>query len=225
VLNYRTKAELVYDHLRERILTGELAPGARVSISAVARDLGVSDIPVREGVKRLESDGLLVFETHKGAMVTRMGAADVEELFAIRTELEALAVRRAAAAVTPETLASLRRLLDDMATAERRRDFGEYGQLNRQFHLAIYEAQPYRRLSVMIRNLWDSTDWCRRIFISDADYLLASTEEHEGIFEALERRDGEAAAAFLRHQKQRACEWLLNRVEPGDLTADAQSER
>ena len=116
---FRTKADIVYESLREKILSGELQPGDRVPINHVARALGVSDIPAREGVKRLESDGLLSFTTHKGAVVTRMGQHEVAELFAIRTELEALALRHAASRITADELRQLRSILDEMAEAER----------------------------------------------------------------------------------------------------------
>src|SRR3984957_14263705 len=99
-LPFRTKADIVYENLREQILNGELRPGDRVLINRVAREFGVSDIPAREGVKRLEADGLVSFAVHKGAVVTRMGHLEVEELFAIRTELEALAIRQAAPRIT-----------------------------------------------------------------------------------------------------------------------------
>jgi DNA-binding GntR family transcriptional regulator len=216
-LNFRTKADLVYAHLREQILEGNYVPGARVSISGVARELGVSDIPVREGIKRLESEGLLKFETHKGAVVTSLSAADIEELFAIRAELEALAMRRAASAMTRETLAELRALLDQMTAAERAKDGIEYGRLNRKFHLTIYEAQSFERLSSMIRNLWDATDWCRRTFVEDSGNVLASKTEHEEMYEALKSGDGPAAADALRKQKGRACGWLLEHVGEDDL--------
>jgi DNA-binding GntR family transcriptional regulator len=216
LLEFRTKADLVYERLRERILTGEYPPGTRVPISVVARELGVSDVPVREGIKRLEAEGLLQFETHKGATVKQISAGEIEELFAIRTELEALALRRAAATITSQALAGLRGLLDEMAAAERENDVVEYGRLNRQFHLAIYDAQPYRKLASMIQNLWDSTDWCRQIFAVDATYVPVSTAEHEGIYQSLQDHDGDAAAAILRNQKQRACGWLLEHFDRRD---------
>jgi DNA-binding GntR family transcriptional regulator len=212
-VQFRTKADIVYEELRERILNGELRPGERVPISQVAREIGVSDIPAREGVKRLEADGLLEFATHKGAVVASMGVEDVEELFAIRSELEALAVRRAAQSIDADQLAALRELLDAMAVAERDGDMEAYGRLNRAFHMGAYAAQPYRRLTAMIESLWDSTDWCRRIFRADADSVRASSAEHEAIYDALARGDGEAAAVFVRAQKQRACSWLLKRIE------------
>ncbi len=209
---FRTKADIVYESLRERILSGELRPRERVTISGVARDLGVSDIPAREGVKRLQADGLLDFATHKGAVVASMDAGDVEELFAIRSELEALALRRAAQAITPAQLAQLRTLLDEMAVAERTGDMDAYGRLNRAFHLAAYAAQPYGRLQSMIESLWDSTDWCRRIFRADGGSVRASSAEHEQIYAALARGDGEAAAAAVRAQKARSCRWLLEHI-------------
>lgn len=213
---FRTKADIVYESLREKILSGELQPGDRVPINHVARSLGVSDIPAREGVKRLESDGLLSFTTHKGAVVTRMGQHEVAELFAIRTELEALALRHAATRITADELSQLRRILDEMGEAEREGDCIRYGRLNREFHLCAYGAQPYRRLSTMIESLWDSSDWCRRIFNAEHEAMRASLSEHEAIYEALSRGDGEAAAVFLRAQKHRATAWLLEHIQAAE---------
>jgi DNA-binding GntR family transcriptional regulator len=212
-LQFRTKADLVYESLREQILSGELRPGDRVPINRVARDLGVSDIPAREGVKRLEADGLLSFTTHKGAVVTRMGHLEVEELFAIRTELEALALRHAASRITETELAQLRGILKEMARAERDGEVDEYGRLNREFHMCAYSAQPFERLRSMIETLWDSSDWCRRIFNTEAESIRTSLAEHQAMYDALVRGDGEAASVFLRAQKQRAGSWLLARID------------
>jgi DNA-binding GntR family transcriptional regulator len=222
-IQFRTKADIVYEQLRERILNGELRPGDRVPISRVARELGVSDIPAREGVKRLQADGLLQFATHKGAVVTKLGRNEVSELFAIRTELEALALRKAAQEITPAQLADLRTILDQMAAAERDGDAEEYGRLNREFHLCAYSAQSYNKLRTMIESLWDSTDWCRRIFSADADSVRASSAEHESIYEALARGDGEAAAVFVRAQKQRAAAWFLRRMDEEEAAAADES--
>jgi DNA-binding GntR family transcriptional regulator len=211
-VQFRTKADLVYEQLRKEILSGAVLPGQRVSISRVARELGVSDIPAREGVKRLEADGLVSFTTHKGAVVTRIGRHEVEELLAIRTELEALALRHAAARITAAELAELQSILDEMGRAQRAGEVGEYGRLNREFHMRAYAAQPYAKLRAMIESLWDSTDWCRRIFNTEAESVRVSLAEHEAIYEALARADGEAASASLRAQKLRAGAWLLEHI-------------
>jgi DNA-binding GntR family transcriptional regulator len=224
-MSYRTKAEIVFEYLREQILSGELQPGDPVPISHVARELGVSDIPAREGVKRLEAVGLLTFETHKGAVVARMGREEVEEMFAIRTELEALALRHAATRITPAELADLRSILDDMAVAVKEGRVEDYGKLNRAFHFCAYSAQPYRKLLMMIESLWDSTDWCRRIFVAESDSIRASLVEHEVIYDALARGDGEAASVFLRAQKQRAVQWLLRQIDESDSQQDREEPR
>jgi DNA-binding GntR family transcriptional regulator len=218
-VQFRTKADLVYERLREEILSGAVKPGERVSINRVARDVGVSDIPAREGVKRLVADGLVTFTAHKGAVVARMGRHEVEELFAIRTELEALALRHAASRITPAQLAELRSILDEMARAERAGEVDEYGVLNRRFHMCSYAAQPYTRLRSMIESLWDSTDWCRRIFTTELESMRSSSAEHEAIYDALARGDGEAASVFLRAQKHRAASWLLDHIDDGEASS------
>jgi DNA-binding GntR family transcriptional regulator len=205
----RSKADVACEYVRDRVLSGELRPGERVRISRIAAELGFSDIPVREGVKRLEAEGLLEFETHKGAVVTTLHAHDIEEIFAIRAELEALAVMRASRAINRDQLDHLGELLEQMEQAERDGRLEDYGELNREFHFAIYEAQPYKRLLALIRDYWNSTDWCRRIFMGDVNSVRASAAEHRGIYEALLAGDGEAAADLLRQQKRRAGAWLL----------------
>jgi DNA-binding GntR family transcriptional regulator len=217
-LGFRTKADLVREELRARLLRGDLQPGDRVPIATLARELGVSQIPVREGITRLEAEGLLAFETHKGAVVPRLAPADIEETFAIRAELEGLAARRAAAAITPERLAELRAILDEMAEAAASGDHEAYGRGNRAFHLTIYRSQPYGRLTTMIETLWDQTDWCRRIFARDEESLAASAGEHEAILAALARGDGEAAEAHLHQQKRRSSAWLLAHLDTEETT-------
>jgi DNA-binding GntR family transcriptional regulator len=209
----RSKADVACEYVRDRVLSGELRPGERVRISRIAAELGFSDIPVREGVKRLEAEGLLEFETHKGAVVTTLHAHDIEEIFAIRAELEALAVMRASRAINRDQLDHLGALLEQMEQAERDGRLEDYGELNREFHFAIYEAQPYKRLLALIRDYWNSTDWCRRIFMGDVNSVRASAAEHRGIYEALLAGDGEAAADLLRQQKRRAGAWLLEHTD------------
>jgi DNA-binding GntR family transcriptional regulator len=217
-LGYRTKADLVHEELRARLLRGDLQPGDRVPIATLARELGVSAIPVREGVKRLEAEGLLAFETHKGAVVPRLAAADVAETFAIRAELEGLAAREAARCITEATLRELRAILDAMAAAAQDGDHDAYGAGNRAFHMTIYRSQPYGRLCTMIESLWDQTDWCRRIFARDAGSVAASAGEHEAILAALERGDGEAAEAHLHEQKRRSSAWLQQHLDTEETT-------
>jgi DNA-binding GntR family transcriptional regulator len=208
-MEHRTKADLVYEDLRRRVLSGELAPGTRVQIAKVAEELGVSDIPVREGIKRLEFDGLLQSTAHKGASVTLLSREEVEELYVIRSELECLATRRAGERITPAQIAALRQILATMADAEAGGDTDEASRRHHEFHMRIYAGQSYKRLVRMIDELWDATNWAGKVFAAGRT-SIASAAEHVAIVDALAAGDGDAAAAIHASQRQQALAWLTS---------------
>jgi DNA-binding GntR family transcriptional regulator len=210
---YRSKADIVEEHVRELILTGELAPGEPLRISDVSRSLGVSDIPCREAFARLETEGLLRTEPHKPAVVAEVGAHELEELFAIRAQLEGLAMEQAATSLDGEQLDHIEAVLEQMEAAERDSRADDYRELNRSFHFAIYEHQPYERLTKLVRELWDSSSRCGTIFRADDTAMEASAAEHRKMFEALRTGDGPEARRVLEAQKHRACTWLLHHVD------------
>ena len=213
-LEHRTKADLVYENLRPRILSGEFAPGTRLAIAAVAEELGVSEIPVRESIKRLESEGLLTFIAHKGAVVTELSREEIEELYVIRMQLESLAISRAAQYLTPDRIENLRKTLDSMANAEADGNAEEVSKLHHDFHMQIYEAQSYKRLVALITDLWDATNWAGKVFATGATGA-ASAAEHYPIVDALAAGDGETAASLHAAQKHRALEWLTDGLPAG----------
>jgi DNA-binding GntR family transcriptional regulator len=211
-LEHRTKADLVYENLRPRILSGEFAPGSRLAIATVAEELGVSEIPVRESIKRLEAEGLLTFIAHKGAIVTELTREQIEELFVIRMQLESIAMIRAAKALTPEQIDGLRGTLAAMAEAEAAEDADEASRLHHDFHMQIYQAQSYKRLVALITDLWDATNWAGKVFATGRTGA-ATAAEHEPIVDALAAGDGETAAALHRAQKRKAVMWLTEDLE------------
>jgi DNA-binding GntR family transcriptional regulator len=211
MLEHRTKADLVYENLRPRILSGEFAPGSRLAIATVAEELGVSEIPVREGIKRLQAEGLLTFVAHKGAIVTELTPAEIEELYVIRMSLESIAMTRAAKVLTPEQIAGLRETLVEMGEAEAAHDAEKASLLHHSFHMQIYEAQSYKRLVALITDLWDATNWAGRVFAT-GNTGAATAAEHEAIVDALAAGDGEAAAALHTAQKRKAMRWLTDEV-------------
>jgi DNA-binding GntR family transcriptional regulator len=206
-LEHKTKADLVYENLRARILSGEFAPGTRLQIGRFATELGVSEIPVRESIKRLEGESLLTFIAHKGAIVTELTRDEIEELYAIRVELESLAITRAARSMTAADIAELRGTLAEMAEAEAAGDAETASRLHHEFHMKIYNAQSYKRLVSMINELWDSTNWAGRVFATGRTGA-AKAAEHDAIVDALEAGDGAKAAAIHAEQKRKAVTWL-----------------
>src|SRR5579883_1076625 len=133
-LPYATKAELVYQHLRDMIVSGALLPGERLYLDEIAQRLGVSTNPVREALRRLESDGLISNRPHAGAIVAVLNVEKVEVHFMIRGVLEGLAVRLAAMNLTPtdlDRLVVLDRQLDQLAAAS---DLNAWDECNLSFY-------------------------------------------------------------------------------------------
>ena len=109
-----TKADRAYEGLRQAILTGVLEPKEQINPKAISAEFGMSVIPVREALRRLEQEGLIVIKPHVGATVRELPVAEIRENLLIRSELEALAVRLATPLMTKDVLDSLQGLIDKM---------------------------------------------------------------------------------------------------------------
>lgn len=189
---YMSKSDMVTALLREEILAGELRGSATLRQRDIALRYGVSQTPVREALRRLESEGLVVSDTHRGATVAESRTGAVEENYQIRAALESLGAQLAARTITSERLERLEDL------NRRMRDVGEdadaYGPLNREFHFAIYEAADSPLLLSMMRLLWQSMPRGPLVLRSHAE----STRQHGQLIDALRHRDGRAAADITR---------------------------
>jgi DNA-binding GntR family transcriptional regulator len=192
-LQYASKSDIVCAMLRELIITGELAAGEPLRQRDLAARFGVSQTPVREALRRLESEGLVANDPHRGATVT--GSADaVEDNSQIRAVLEPLGARRAARSVTTAQLQRLQALNDQMATIPD--GDPRYGALNREFHFAIYEAAASPVLLSMMRLLWQAMPVGPKVTRPH----IESVAQHQELIEALTAGDAEGAAEItVRH--------------------------
>jgi len=192
-----TKAALVRDRIRGLIERGQLAPGERVNVDAIARTLGISKIPVREAISQLEAMGLLVTTPHAGARVATASARDLHGLYLIRQALEPLSARLAAPAITEDQLASLEETATEMAAAQRAGDAAALSDANRAFHTAVARASGYRPVAEMVEEA------LRRMAPYHARLLSPRTwkravEEHDALMRALREHDAERAEALAR---------------------------
>lgn len=188
---YVSKSDLVAAALREYIMTGALEPGAPLRQRQLAKRFGVSATPVREALRRLESEGLIVNDVHRGSTVAK-SAGDLHEKVQIRAVLEGLASSLAAPKVTPEHIAELRqynaRLLDpELSTAE-------LDSINRHFHFRIYEIADSPLLLSLMRLLWQSFPGGPQVFRNRRD----SHTEHDALIQALERHATDEASALTQ---------------------------
>ena len=138
VPGYVSKTDLVAALIRELVITGELDPGEQLRQRDLAQRFGVSQTPVREAMRRLESEGLLICDTHRGFTVVAPDVGRIEENFQIRAALESLGASLAARKIDPRELDRLRELNDQMrALAD---DDPRYAELNREFHFTVYSC-------------------------------------------------------------------------------------
>lgn len=186
----------VTDALREAILTGRLAPGSRVRQEELAEEFGISRIPVREALRRLESEGLVMLVPNSGAWVSKLDRAECIEIYKIRERVEPLALAESCPNLSEETLDRLEELSRQI---ERAADTDEFLQLDRQFHLLSYQGARMPHLQQMIYKFWNTTQQYRRAFTAKAESssMQAVYYEHFLIVEALRRRDGEQAGRVL----------------------------
>jgi DNA-binding GntR family transcriptional regulator len=192
----RSRADFVYESLRDAISDGRIAGGERVREEEVARNLGVSRTPVREALQRLQQRGILILGPGRGLVVAQLSHEEVVELYAMREILEGSAARFAAMNATTAEIATLYQLQEQLRTAEG--DDMLHITLNRRFHQAIYEAAHNRYLMQTLESLHDSFALLRSSTLRLPHRQRNSDEERHRIIAAIEKRDPDLAEKEAR---------------------------
>ncbi len=191
--NYKPLRELVFESLREAIITGRLSPGERLMEIQMAEEMGVSRTPVREAIRKLELEGLVVMLPRKGAYVAGLSLKDITDVFEIRGALEGLAAELAAERITDEELEGLERYLVKISEESETGDLSKVVETDTDFHSLIYGASRNQRLSQIINNLREQIQRFRKASLSYPGRVKVAVEEHRKIVEAISSRDGELA--------------------------------
>jgi DNA-binding GntR family transcriptional regulator len=196
-----TAADRVYQEIKNGILCGEFASGLFIREEAIARQLAVSRTPIREAIRRLVSEGWLESIPNCGARVVEWSGADVEEVFELRSLLEPLVAKRAAARLSPRQIEELDGLAVAMEALVALGDGvarDEITQLNQRLHQMIAEAAASPRIQRILQSVV-LVPIARRSFHNyTAEELQRSMSHHQELIRALKARDGEWAAAVMR---------------------------
>lgn len=202
---YLPLRDVVFQTLRQAILHGELKPGERLMEIHLAQKLGVSRTPVREAIRKLELEGLVLMIPRKGAVVAEITMTDLEDVLEVRMALEELAVKSACRKITQEQLAEVKRLAAEFRKLLYSEDVTACAEADVAMHDAIYEATGNRRLVQMLNNLREQMYRYRMEYLKDRQAHSFLVEEHEEIVNALENRDEKRALeATCRHiERQR----------------------
>jgi DNA-binding GntR family transcriptional regulator len=197
----------IKDVILQRIVSGEYPPGARLVETRIAQELGVSQAPVREALRDLEQLGCIVHEPFRGCSVKAFSADELLEAFPVRAALEALAARLAAERMTEDELLLLAELLERMRDAARRGDAHDQSQANASFHATIVRASR----NTLLERQWSFLEPYSRTYLTVSQPgldLLALSERHVPILDALRARDGDAAAEAMHRHLMDAAELL-----------------
>jgi DNA-binding GntR family transcriptional regulator len=212
-----SNTEDVYTRLREMLLNGEVEPGRILSQVKLARELGVSTTPLREAMRLLQAEGLLIAEHNRRSRVAPLDPADIDAVYGSRILLEALAVRLTVPNMSTDDLEALHRALEEMTEAARRQDISEWEPVHRTFHRRLIMGSD-EAVARIIDPVVDRSERYRRstLFGSPARAWEIGNEEHEAIVEACDLRDSELAAHRLARHLARSALTVLAKVSPED---------
>lgn len=222
--NGQQRAEYAYAKLREAIHTGKLRPGDRIRELELAEWLSVSRTPIREALRRLESEGLASRAIRGGLIVTELDPQQVLELYILRETLEGMAAGLAARYASETELRSL----DDLLTRQRaaQNDAGQLAALNRQFHQILYHAGRNRYLVQALGSLRDALALLRDTTYSVPGRPSIALAEHQRIVEAIRQQDtGAADEAARKHIRMAANARLSMVLSAGDAIVGTQQRR
>jgi len=197
---HKSLREVALSAIRQAISGGDLKPGQRLVESDIAEQMGISRAPVREALRQLETEGLVVSEPHRGTFVAEVSATDLWEIYTLRAAVESLAVRVVTEKAAAETLAQLQQAVADMAQAAREGDLSRLAALDMAFHETLCRASGHSRLLAA----WLSMIAQIRIFIDLTSTLYLPADEvvdlHTEVVEHIKNgRAEEAGQALARH--------------------------
>ncbi|WP_343039133.1 GntR family transcriptional regulator [Propylenella binzhouense] len=209
--------------VRALITEGALAPGEKIPEKELCERFGVSRTPLREALKVLASEGIVTLRPNRGARVSALTAAELEEVFPVMGALEALSGEIACRHISDAEIAEIRALHARMVEHWRAGEREPYFRLNQAIHEAILEATRNETLKSMYRGLAGRLMKARYIANMSPERWAAAVAEHQAILAALERRDGIGLSAILKaHLAGKLAtvkDWLERQEPPGNGAA------
>ncbi|OHO63238.1 GntR family transcriptional regulator [Corynebacterium sp. HMSC036D02] len=182
-----SKSQKAYNWISEKIRTREYEPGYRLVLAAIAEDLGISVVPVREAIRQLEAEGMVTYERNVGASVTTHNREAYYESMDIVATVEANATAQSAPHLDAEDLARAREINQRMRELDIHHDPEEFTQLNKEFHSVLFSKCPNERLKNLVMDQWKQLEYHRvSTFRYVPERAQESTREHEQLVSLIE---------------------------------------
>jgi DNA-binding GntR family transcriptional regulator len=186
----------VTERLRHALLSGEIRPGARIKVAELEKRFGVSHIPIREALRRLETEGLIVALPQRAAVAAGVDLDDLSGLYDLRRIIECAVIRRSVDAMTPEDLDAVRSALTMLEAAADDHDSPQFWDLHRDFHWALLEPGASAWIERVLDQIWLASQRYVRLFVSKT--LADAMRDHRELLACCEERDANRAAELLR---------------------------
>ncbi|WP_031409539.1 GntR family transcriptional regulator [Thiomonas sp. FB-Cd] len=208
-LTTTTVAGAAADALRHRIVSGELPEGFQLKQNALAAELGISRIPVREALVQLEGEGLVSIVPRKGAIVSELSIAEIAELFDLRGLLEPILLKKSARKLTGADFAQLDEILSEYGRELRTKNPARWGELNTRLHSVLMSKAGQPRTSAIVESLLQQTDRYTRLQLSlSPESCRRAEEEHGELVRLCKTRDIRSAATLLKQHIDHTCDEL-----------------
>jgi DNA-binding GntR family transcriptional regulator len=204
----------VYQRLRHAILFGDIPEGALVNQVELAEQLGVSRTPLREAIRLLEHEGLIEAEQNKPARVARLSVGDLEEVYALRITIEALAAYISVPKLAPDDLALMRGQFEEMVRFAKSEDYDHWHVPHERFHTCLV-SHSADRMRKLITQLSDHAERYRKAYTIEVPMAWATgIRDHQGILEAAEAGDADLVIARLARHYARSALNAVTLVAP-----------
>ncbi|MGV1791602.1 GntR family transcriptional regulator [Rhizobium sp. A37_96] len=187
--------DAAYREMKERLIRGVYEPGYKMTVRAVAEELGISSTPARDAINRLIGDGALIYAGPKTVIVPILSEADLKEITLVRLALEGLAAERAAQEGSEQTIETLRKLQENINSALVEKDYTTALWHNKEFHFSVYRLAGLPHLTAMIEGLWLRVGPSLYNLYPEFAEEKYGVRNHEMAMEALAERDGAALRA------------------------------
>ena len=210
---YLPLRDVVFNTLRQAILRGELKPGERLMEIQLANKLGVSRTPIREAIRKLELEGLVLMIPRKGAEVADISEKSLRDVLEVRKALEELAVQLACDKITKEEIEDLKKAAEDFKKILKSRDITEIAEADVRFHDIIFMATDNQKLVQLLNNLREQMYRYRLEYIKDKSAHQHLIDEHNKIIEAMEKGNVEAAAEAIKLHVENQEENILKNIK------------
>jgi len=212
---FKAKQDYVYEQIYEAILSGRFEPGEHLVLEDLAEELGTSRTPLREAIRRLQTEGLVDITPHRGAIVADLSVQELIELYHIRAVLDGLAARLAAENLTDNNLVELQNILSETQQELDPLNPVDFDEFNRNFHEIIYQGAEAPLLYEMVVNLYIKTGRHRHLSLRSPGRTQQVLDEHHNILQALMARDPDLSERYAREHHENTAKVLVNLLDKG----------